>query len=55
MDTNIEVFYQHHLVDLEPVRVKIIQTYKQRVEICRDFNSNSGFFVDKSELIYITK
>jgi len=55
MDTSTEVFYQHHLVDVEPVRVKIIQSYKHRVEICRDFNSNSGFFVDKTELIYITK
>ena len=43
--------YYNHLVDKEPVEVKIIQYHKDRVEITRDLNGNAGFWINKKELI----
>lgn len=46
----MEQYYYNPLVDKEPVEVKVLQEHKGRVEISRDFNSNAGFWVNKSEL-----
>lgn len=47
------MIYYKGSADKEPVPVKIIQSYRGRLEVTRDVSGNSrrGFFIRTSELI----